>query len=186
MKLIVGLGNPGKEYEWTRHNAGFMVMDEIANSLNCAIDQKKFKALIGTCNVQGEKVILMKPQTFMNLSGEAVGEAMRFYQIDLDDVLIIYDDLDLPVGKLRLRMKGSAGGHNGIKSIIQHVHSQDFKRIRVGIDKDARIPVINWVLGKIRKEEKEAFVASLKVASEAAIHFIKHDFSETMNTFNKK
>lgn len=186
MKLIVGLGNPGKEYEHTRHNAGFETMDEIADQLSASITQKKFKALIDKVNVHGESVLLMKPQTFMNNSGEAVRAAMDFYRLAPEDLLVIYDDLDLPVGKLRLRQKGSAGGHNGIKSIIAHIKTQEFDRIRVGIDKDARIPVVDWVLGKIRKEDEEAYASSIEQAAKAAVFSIDHPFHEAMNQFNKR
>ena len=157
MKLIAGLGNPGKEYENTRHNSGFCVMDAIAKELHVDITQKKFKTLICMTRIQGEQVLLMKPQTYMNNSGEAIIEAVKFYHIDVKDILIIYDDLDLPVGKIRLREKGSAGGQNGMKNIIAHLHTQEFKRIRVGIGKDSRVPVIDWVLGKIRKEDREDY-----------------------------
>ena len=186
MKLVVGLGNPGKDYEWTRHNAGFMVIDEIAKALNCDIDSKKFKALIGSTKYKGETILLMKPQTFMNLSGEALGEAMRFYKLEAKDIIVIYDDLDLPVGKIRLRPKGSAGGHNGVKSIIQHIHTQEFNRIRVGIDKDARIPVVNWVLSKFRKEEKDALMEAVSNACKATLYALDHSFTDTMSAFNKK
>lgn len=186
MKLIVGLGNPGKEYEQTRHNAGFRVLDAIAEELHVEINQKKFKALIATLRVGGEQVMLMKPQTYMNNSGEAIIEAMKFYHIDTSDILVIYDDLDLPVGKIRLREKGSAGGQNGMKNIIAHVHTQDFYRIRVGIGKDPIIPIIDWVLGKMRKEDMEKHMESVAQARDAAIYSITHPFPETMNRFNKK
>lgn len=186
MKLIVGLGNPGKEYENTRHNSGFRVLDAIAQELHIDVTQNKFKALIGMGNVQGEKVMLMKPQTYMNLSGEAVSEAVRFHKLTAQDILVIYDDLDLPIGKVRLREKGSAGGQNGMKNIIAHLHTQEFDRIRVGIGKDARIPVVDWVLGKIRKEEMEDHQVSIETARDAAIYSITHTFPETMSRFNKK
>lgn len=186
VKLIVGLGNPGKEYENTRHNAGFRVLDAIADALHVDFQQKKFKALVGTIRVDGEQVLLMKPQTFMNSSGEAVIEAVNFYHIDIADILVIYDDLDLPVGKLRLREKGSAGGQNGMKNIIQHLHTQEFNRIRVGIGKDQRIPVINWVLGTMSKEDMALHMDSITLARDAAIYSITHPFPETMNRFNKK
>ena len=186
MKLIVGLGNPGKEYERTRHNAGFEVMDEIARQESASISQKKFKALVDKVNIGGQSVLLMKPQTYMNNSGEAVRAAMDFYHLQPQDLLVIYDDMDLAVGRLRLRQKGSAGGHNGIKSIIAHIGTQEFDRIRVGIDKDPRIPTVNWVLGKIRKEELEAYMESVQEAAKAAIFSVTHDFTETMNQFNKK
>lgn len=186
MKLIVGLGNPGKEYENTRHNSGFRVLDEIAKECHVSIEQKKFKALIATTRIDGEQVMLMKPQTYMNNSGEALIEAVKFYHIDINDILVIYDDMDMPIGKIRLREKGSAGGQNGVKSIIAHLHTQDFKRIRVGIGKDARVPVIDWVLGKIRKEDKEAYDSAVVSARDAAIFSISHSFVDTMSRFNKK
>lgn len=186
MKLIVGLGNPGKEYEKTRHNAGFRVLDALANDVGVEINQKKFKAHIGSTRIAGEQVLLMKPQTYMNLSGEAVYEAMKFYQIDVKDIVIVYDDLDLPIGKIRLREKGSAGGQNGMKSIIAHVHTQEFNRIRVGIGKDPRIPVVDWVLGKVSKEDWKEHVESIELAKEAIKFSISHSFSDTMSHFNKK
>ena len=186
MKLIVGLGNPGKEYENTRHNSGFCVMDAIADELHESISTKKFKALVTTTRIAGEQVLLMKPQTYMNNSGEAVIEAVKFYHIDPKDILVIYDDLDLPVGKIRLREKGSAGGQNGMKSIINHLHTQEFNRIRVGIGKDARVPVVDWVLGKIRKEEKEDYQEAVACAKDAAIFSVSHSFIDTMSKYNRK
>ena len=186
MKLIAGLGNPGKEYENTRHNSGFCVMDAIAKELHVDITQKKFKSLICMTRIQGEQVLLMKPQTYMNNSGEAIIEAVKFYHIDVKDILIIYDDLDLPVGKIRLREKGSAGGQNGMKNIIAHLHTQEFKRIRVGIGKDSRVPVIDWVLGKIRKEDREEYEKAIALAKDAAIYSVTHTFMDTMSHFNVK
>lgn len=186
MKLIIGLGNPGKEYEKTRHNTGFCVLDALAKEFNVTIATKKFKALIETVMIHGEKVILMKPQTYMNLSGEAVIQVMNFYQIEKKDILVIYDDLDLPVGKIRLREKGSAGGQNGMKNIIQHLHSQEFSRIRVGIDKNENIPIVDYVLGKIKKEDQVAFQEAINQARDAAIYSINHTFIDTMSAYNKK
>ena len=186
MKLIVGLGNPGREYVHTRHNAGFEVMYAIADHVSADISQKKFKALIDKVRIGNESVLLMKPQTYMNNSGEAVRAAMDFYHLTPQDLLVIYDDMDMPVGRLRLRQKGSAGGHNGIKSIIAHIHTQEFDRIRVGIDKDARIPTVDWVLGKIRKEDEEEYSKAVKLAKDAAVYAMSHSFAETMNQFNKK
>lgn len=186
MKLIVGLGNPGKQYEKTKHNTGFMVMDQLSKILQCPIDQKKFKALIGQCVIHGEKVLLMKPQTFMNLSGEAVHEAMKFYQLTPEDILIIYDDLDLPIGKLRLREQGSAGGQNGIKNIIAHIHTQDFKRIRVGIGNDKLMLTADYVLGKIPKSEWQLHQEAINKASEAAEASITKSFPDVMGMFNRK
>ena len=186
MKLIVGLGNPGKEYENTRHNAGFSVLDAIAEYCHVEVTQKKFKALIALTRIDGEQVLLMKPQTYMNLSGEAVVEAMKFYRLQAKDILVIYDDMDMPVGKIRLREKGSAGGQNGMKNIIAHLHTQEFNRIHVGIGKDARVPVVNWVLGKIRKEEQEDFKKAVEQARDAAIFSLTHTFIDTMSRYNKK
>lgn len=184
MKLIVGLGNPGKDYEKTRHNAGFMCIDEVASRLDFHFDTKKFKAILAMGFVNGEKVILMKPQTYMNLSGEAVGECVRFYNIPLEDIVIISDDLDLPVGKIRLRMKGSSGGQNGLKNIIAHLGTQEFKRIRIGVGNNKRIDTKDYVLGKIAKEDAEAFEDAKKRASQAAVDFISKPFERVMGEYN--
>ncbi len=186
MKLIVGLGNPGKEYEKTRHNAGFMVIDEIAKHLNITVDTKKFKAVIGQTRIGSETVILMKPQTYMNLSGEAVREIVSYYHINVNDIVLIYDDLDLPVGSIRLRSKGSSGGQNGVKNIIQHLHTQEIPRIRVGIGKDSRISTVDYVLGKFRDEDQEFLHNAIENAKSAAIYSIEHSFSDTMSLYNKK
>lgn len=186
MKLIIGLGNPGKEYERTRHNTGFAVLDEISKTLNIEVNQKKFKSLIGTGNFKGEKVLLMKPQTYMNLSGEALIAAINFYHIEIDNILVIYDDLDLPVGKLRLREEGSAGGQNGIKSIISHIHTQSFKRIRVGIDNNKRIPTADYVLGKVTKDELDEYQNAVLKARDAAIASITNSFNDVMSIYNRK
>ena len=155
MKLIVGLGNPGKQYEETRHNVGFKVIDELSNRLNIELNETKFKGLFGRGMVRGEKVILLKPMTYMNLSGEAVSGLMRYYDISVSDLLVCYDELDLPVGKIRLRYKGSAGGHNGIKSIISLVGTQEFNRIRIGIDRpQPGSNISDYVLGKFNPEDK--------------------------------
>jgi len=153
MKLIVGLGNPGKQYEKTRHNAGFMVMDKLADKLGVKIDQNKFKGLYTQTFIKGTKILLLKPQTFMNNSGASVQAIVDYFDIDIEDIIIIYDDLDLPVGKLRLREKGSAGGQNGVKSILRYMGTQELRRIRVGIGKDTHIPTVDYVLGKVNKED---------------------------------
>lgn len=186
MKLIIGLGNPGREYEHTRHNCGFMVIDKLADDLGVSINQAKFKGLYVKTKVNGEDVILLKPQTFMNLSGESVGELMRYFKIDKQDILVIYDDLDLPVGKIRLRQSGSAGGHNGIKSIIEHIGGQDFKRIRVGIDRHPYIPVVDYVLGKFTSEQEAQLQPAMDFAVKAAKDFITMDFNKVMSLYNKK
>lgn len=186
MKLIVGLGNYGKQYDKTRHNAGFRVLDAISQEWQVEPVQRKFKALIAIKQIQGESVMLMKPQTYMNASGEAVGEAMRFYRLQPKNLLIIYDDMDLPIGKIRLREKGSAGGQNGMKNIIAHVGTQEFARIRVGIGKNPHMDTIDWVLGKIGKEDWELHMESIGLAKDAAIYSVNHTFADTMNRYNKR
>ena len=181
MKMIVGLGNPGKQYERTRHNSGFMAIDKVAEKLNLNIDKKE-------CADKKEKnnqVILVKPQTYMNNSGEAVSQIMKYYHIDINDLLIIYDDLDLKYGQLRLRLKGSSGGHNGIKSIINYIHSENFKRIRIGIEKNPLIETADYVLGKVEKDKQQLFDDSIEKASQAAIEFITDEFEKIMNKYNK-
>ncbi len=181
MKMIVGLGNPGKQYERTRHNSGFMAIDKVAEKLNLNIDKKEFAALTAKNN----QVILVKPQTYMNNSGEAVSQIMKYYHIDINDLLIIYDDLDLKYGQLRLRLKGSSGGHNGIKSIINYIHSENFKRIRIGIEKNPLIETADYVLGKVEKDKQQLFDDSIEKASQAAIEFISDEFEKIMNKYNK-
>ena len=184
MKLIVGLGNPGKEYEGTRHNCGFMVIDTLAEKLNVDVVQNKFKGLYVKFKYHGEDIILLKPQTYMNLSGESVIAAMQFFKIDKEDLLVIYDDLDMPVGKLRLRKTGSAGGHNGIKNIIAHLNSQDFKRIRVGIDRHKYMKVVDYVLSGFSKLEVNAITQGIENAANAIIDYFDHDFDYIMNRYN--
>lgn len=181
MKMIVGLGNPGKQYERTRHNSGFMAVDKVAEKLNLNIDKKEFAALTAKNN----QVILVKPQTYMNNSGEAVSQIMKYYHVDINDLLIIYDDLDLKYGQLRLRLKGSSGGHNGIKSIINYIHSENFKRIRIGIEKNPLIETADYVLGKVEKDKQQLFDDSIEKASQAAIEFITDEFEKIMNKYNK-
>jgi len=185
MKVIIGLGNPGKQYENTRHNIGFTVVDELAKRLNIALDKSKFNGLYGIGHISGEKVILLKPMTYMNLSGECVRPLLDYYNLTEDNIVVIYDDLDLPVGKIRLRMKGSAGGHNGIKSLIQHLNTKEFKRIRIGIDRPKNeIPIPNYVLGSFTSEEKEDIQYSVNKAADACEKWISKSFLEVMNEFN--
>lgn len=184
MKLIVGLGNPGKEYAGTRHNCGFMVIDRLASKLNVDVDQNKFKGLYAKVKYHGEDIILLKPQTYMNLSGESVNAVMNFFKIDKDDLLVIYDDLDMPVGKLRLRKTGSAGGHNGIKNIIAHLNSQDFKRIRVGIDRHKYMNVADYVLSRFSKVESGAIEQGIENAANAVLDYLDNDFNHAMNYYN--
>lgn len=156
MKLIVGLGNIGKEYESTRHNVGFMAIDKFADLVGASFhEEKQFKGFIAETRINGEKVILLKPTTYMNLSGDSLILVKKFYKIDLEDILVLNDDLDQPVGHIRYRAKGSAGGHNGLKSIIQNLGTEEFQRIRIGIDRSKVIAVVDWVLGKFSKEDLE-------------------------------
>ena len=182
MKLIVGLGNPDKEYEKTRHNVGFMVMDRLADVLNVSIDNKKFKGEYVKFKYHGEDVILLKPMTYMNNSGESVIQVMNYFKIDVDDLLIVYDDMDMPVGKLRLRQSGS--GHNGVKSVIAHTNTQNFKRIRVGIDKHPHIKVVDYVLGRFTKDEQPLIDEGIENAVKAIEMYLDKDFVAAMNAFN--
>ena len=186
MKLIVGLGNPGKEYERTRHNAGFDVMDEIARMASASITQKKFKALVDKVNIGGQSVLLMKPQTYMNNSGEAVRAAMDFYHLRPQDLLVIYDDMDLTVGRLRLRQKGSAGGHNGIKSIIYLTGSDQYPRIKVGVGKKPRpdYDLAAWVLGHFSDEDLKALQPVFDHCYDAVREMLKGNIDRAMNLFN--
>ena len=186
MKCIVGLGNPGKLYEHTRHNIGFEVIEALSNQLNIPLDQSKFKGLYGIGFHKGEKVLLLKPLTYMNLSGESIRACLDYYQIDLEDLLIIYDDLDLPVGKMRLRQKGSPGGHNGIKSTVAHLGTQEFNRIRIGIDRPkSGISVPDYVLGRFSKEEQPLTYEAVNKSAEACMTWLEKPFIQVMNEFNQ-
>lgn len=185
MKMFVGLGNPGPKYTFTRHNVGFLAIDAIANHWDISLNKEKFKGIHGVGQVNGEKVILVKPLTYMNLSGECVRPLMDFYKIDLKDVIIIYDDLDLPTGKLRLRQKGSAGGHNGMKSLIQHFGTQDFNRIRIGISRPIdRTPVVDYVLNNFTQEELDSQGVAFDSVIKACDLFCEKSFLEVMNHIN--
>lgn len=185
MKLIVGLGNPGREYELTRHNIGFMAIDELAKRWNISLNEQKFKGVFGAGFVNGEKVILLKPLTYMNLSGESIRPLMDYYKIDVEDFVVLYDDLDIPVGKLRLRMKGSAGGHNGVKSTISHLGTQEFQRIRMGIDRPKNgMKVVDYVLGRFTSEEVPEVNHSIEKAADACEEWLNKPFLHIMNTFN--
>lgn len=184
MKLIVGLGNPTKEYDGTRHNVGFMVMDRLADVMNVSISTAKFKGEYVKFKYKGEDVILLKPMTYMNNSGESVIQVMNYFKIDASDVIAIYDDMDMPTGKLRLRESGSAGGHNGVKSLIAHMGTQKFKRIRVGIDKHPRIKVVDYVLGHFSKDERPLIDEGIENAVKAIEMYLDKDFTAAMNAFN--
>jgi PTH1 family peptidyl-tRNA hydrolase len=186
MKLIVGLGNPGKQYDQTRHNIGFEVIDALSDQFSIPLNQSKFKGMYGTGLHNGEKVLLLKPLTYMNLSGESIRAIMDYYQIELEDLLVIYDDLDLPVGKIRLRQKGSPGGHNGIKSTVAHLGTQEFNRIRIGIDRP--IPGMNvpdYVLGRFRPDERPLTQDAVKRSAEACASWLEKPFLQVMNEYNQ-
>lgn len=185
MKLIVGLGNPGKQYENTRHNIGFEVIEELSKNFSILLDQSKFKGLYGVGFYKGEKVVLLKPLTYMNLSGESIRAVMDYYRIETEDIVVIYDDLDLPAGKIRLRQKGSAGGHNGIKSTIAHLGTQEFNRIRIGIDRPKNgMKVPDYVLGRFSEEEKILTQDAVKKSAEACECWLEKPFLQVMNEFN--
>ena len=184
--LIVGLGNPGEKYDNTRHNAGFAVADELARRGGFSIQRIKFKALTASAEIGGQGALVMKPTTYMNLSGEAVGEAARFYKLSPDHVLVISDDVDLPLGKLRLRTSGSAGGHNGLKSIIQHLGSDQFPRLKVGVGGKPHpdYDLADWVLGKLAGEDKKLMDETVKRAADAIECLLKDGPQKAMNQFN--
>lgn len=183
MKIIIGLGNPGKEYENTRHNVGFMFVDEVAkaNALTFSLDKAK-RAQLAVGVIKGEKVVLVKPITYMNLSGEALRLVMDYYKVDSSDVIVINDDLDLPVGKIRIRANGSSGGHNGLKSIIANIKTQEFKRIKIGIDKKGDI--IDYVLGNFSKTEKEEINKVLDIAPRIIDDYLSDSFVNLMSKYN--
>ena len=184
--LIVFLGNPGPKYECTRHNAGFMTADAMAKKLGVSINKLRFKALTASAEINGEKVLLMKPQTFMNLSGEAVGEAARFYKVPPEHVIVVSDEISLPLGKLRVRPKGSAGGHNGLKSIIAHLGSDAFPRIRLGVGTPPHpdYDMADWVLSVFRNQDLEDMLSASDRAAEAVITYITDGPERAMNKFN--
>ena len=184
--LIVFLGNPGPKYECTRHNAGFMAGDALAKKLGVSINRQRFKALTAAAEINGEKVLLMKPQTFMNLSGEAVGQAARFYKIPPERVLVVSDEISLPLGKLRVRPKGSAGGHNGLKSIIASLGSDAFPRIRIGVGAPPHpdYDMADWVLSVFRNQDLEDMLAASDRAAEAVTTYISDGPERAMNRFN--
>ena len=187
MYVIAGLGNPGSKYEKTRHNMGFRVIDLLAEKYHIDMNMKKHKAVCGTGVIEGVKVLLVKPQTFMNLSGESIREAVDFYKVDPEtEFLVIYDDISLAPGHLRIRKKGSAGGHNGMKSIIKHLGGDTFPRIRVGIggEKHPGQDLADYVLGHFKDDEKELLSDALDKAEKAAELFAQDEFSEAMNKYS--
>ena len=184
--LVVGLGNVGDQYEGTRHNVGFRVVDELAERAGVPVQKLKYRALTNTAEVGGEKVLLMKPVTFMNLSGEAVRPAADFYKIDPDHVLVISDDVSLPVGKLRIRRSGSAGGHNGLKDIIRHLGTDHFPRVKVGVGEKPHpdYDMADWVLGKFQGEDKKIIDQAVEKAADAVELLLRQGVDKAMSRYN--
>ncbi|NCB41894.1 MAG: aminoacyl-tRNA hydrolase [Clostridia bacterium] len=185
MHIICGLGNPGKEYESTRHNMGFLTMDVLSSRLGIPIKKIKYRALIGEGFVGGEKIVLVKPQTFMNLSGEAVRPIMDYFNANLSDLIVVYDDIDLAVGDLRIRKKGSAGTHNGMKSVIYMLGRDDFPRVRIGIGEHGMIPIEKYVLGKYTEKERPLLADAVLNAAQACEVFVREGIDESIRLFSR-
>ena len=188
MYIVAGLGNPTKKYEHTRHNIGFDVIQCLAEQYNINMNTKKFKGLCGMGLIEGVKVLLLQPQTFMNLSGNSIGEAVDFYKCDVaDELIVVYDDIDLEPGSLRIRKKGSAGGHNGMKDIIAHVGTQEFQRIRVGVGgRPEGQDLVNHVLGRFSGEDRKVVEEAVHSAAEAVKLMVQGQTDAAMNQYNKK
>lgn len=184
--LIVGLGNPGKNYERTRHNAGFRAIDLLADSLGCKIDRLKFQGLYCQTNYRNAKLFLLKPQTYMNLSGRSVLQLSAYFNIPPQQIIVLFDDISLPPGRLRIRKDGSAGGHNGIKSIIAELGSQDFPRVKIGVGAKAHADqdLADWVLSTFSPGEEKDLASALKRSADAALCIIEHGVSEASNRYN--
>ncbi len=180
MRLFVGLGNPGRSYAKTRHNCGYMVVDRLAAKLGLSFDKRQFEGLYGRV----DDIIVLKPETYMNLSGRCVTAFLSYYKIDIADLIVVYDDMDLPVGKIRIREKGSSAGQKGIQNIIDLTGTKDIKRIRVGIGGHEDVDTKDYVLGKVPKEDREVFLAAIDRAAEALDYYRDHSFIEVMNKFN--
>lgn len=184
MKLIVGLGNPGREYEKTRHNIGFMCIDKVANYFNVDFNMNKYNGMYAQFNYNGEKVILLKPLKYMNLSGEVVRDFVNFFKIDINDILIICDDLDTSVGTYRLRYKGSSGGHNGLKNIELHLNSKDYKRIKIGISNNKNMDTKDYVLGKFSKEDMDLINPIIDKMPNIIDDYLNLSFDNVMSKYN--
>lgn len=189
MKIIAGLGNPGREYERHRHNIGFMVVDELLRRARGELNQEKFDARVGAANLGGEKVLFVEPQTYMNLSGRSVGGAARFYKVPVEDLLVIHDELDLPFARMQLKLGGGAGGHNGLKSIIEHLGDR-FARLRFGVGKpegpNAKERVAGYVLSNFSGEEQKQLDELIAFAADAAEAWVREGMAKAMNRFNKR
>ncbi len=186
MRLVVGLGNPGKQYEKTRHNMGFEAIDSIANSFNVKVDKNKYNGLYTEINYYGEKVILLKPQSYINLSGEVISSFLHYYKISVSDLLVISDDLDLEVGNIKLKYKGSAGGHNGLKNIEEHLHTKEYKRLKIGISNNKFCDTKDYVLSKLSSLEREKIDKIMKKMPFIFEDYMTVSFDNVMNKYNKK
>ena len=186
MYIVVGLGNPEKKYFGTRHNAGFHAIDYISQQYNINVTKLKCKSLIGDGKIDGERVILVEPQTYMNLSGEAILELVKWYKVEKSDIIIVYDDIALPLGKIRVREKGSDGGHNGIKSVIYSLKTDEFPRIKIGIGspENSDYEIIDYVLGKFAKDEQKIVFEAIKTVSDIVTDIVKNGVPFTMNRYN--
>jgi len=185
MRLIIGLGNPEKQYKGTRHNTGFEVINKLSLEVQIPVIKSKHRCLTGAGFIYGKKVMFIKPQTYMNVSGEAVRELLAFYKLSAADILVIYDDISLPIGNIRVRNQGSAGGHNGIKNILYHLETDIFPRIRVGIGlKPPDWSLTDYVLGRFTQEEQEGLKEGVTKACEATLTILKHGIDASMNKFN--
>ena len=186
MKLIIGLGNPEREYKGTRHNTGFEVIDKLSFDAQISVNKSKKRCLAGEGYIYGEKVMFVKPQTYMNASGEAVRDLLSFYKLSAEDMLIIYDDTSLPTGRIRIRKQGGAGGHNGVKNIIYHLETDVFPRIRVGIgSKPPGWVLTDYVLGKVTADEEKEYIEGIAKAADAVLAVLNHGIDSAMNRFNE-
>ena len=184
LKLIVGLGNPGREYERTRHNIGFMAIDRIIDSLGIKFDKTKFNGSYCVSNINGEKVMFLKPLEYMNLSGNVIGRFVKFFDIDVSDILIIHDDLDMDLGRIKLRPRGSSGGHNGLKNIEANLGTQDYKRVKIGISNDKRFDTKDYVLGRFSSSDMEILNSILDKMPDIFNDFLSISFEMLMNKYN--
>lgn len=183
--LIVGLGNPGNEYKNTRHNSGYMAVEALAKKLNIDVSKEKFKGLFGDGTYNGKKIMILKPTTYMNLSGESVVEAVNFYKIPLEDVIVIYDDIDIEIGRIRIRPEGSSGTHNGMRNIADLLNSHDFPRIRIGIGKpNSGVDLADYVLSKFSKDEEAEVEKAIDMASDAVLEIIRNGIDKAMSIYN--
>ena len=184
MKLIVGLGNPGREYEGTRHNVGFEVIEELASRHAIPVRKRSMRSVHGDGIISGQRVILARPMTYMNLSGEAVGAITRMYRIPPEDIIVVVDDIALPLGKVRLRPKGSPGGHNGLESVERHLHTREYARIRIGVGASIPGAMIDHVLGRFRPDERQMIADAIDLAADAVETALADGFEKAMNTYN--